>query len=53
MLLPGAHSVAYAYPDVTIVAGALDEAIDTQYRIRPGLGNFGEGLSDLSGYVIR
>lgn len=41
-LLPaGVATVAYAFPKVKIVAGALDQDVSNDYHIVPGFGNFG------------
>jgi hypothetical protein len=34
--------VAYAFPKITILTGALDDDVSHDFHIRPGFGNFGE-----------
>ena len=34
----GIHSVAYAYPKVTIITTAVDRTVNDQYHIIPGIG---------------
>ena len=34
----GVHTVAYAFPRVTIVTTAIDETLDQHFHIRPGFG---------------
>ncbi|KAL6071140.1 Uridine-cytidine kinase-like 1 [Balamuthia mandrillaris] len=38
----GLQSISYAFPKVQIVAGAMDEALNENYFIIPGIGNFGD-----------
>jgi len=38
----GVHSIAYAYPKVTIITAAVDPNISKDFKILPGLGNFGD-----------
>lgn len=38
----GFHAVAYAFPRVRIVTSAVDERLDENLHIVPGLGNFGD-----------
>ncbi|EDQ91906.1 uncharacterized protein MONBRDRAFT_17791 [Monosiga brevicollis MX1] len=38
----GVAQVAYAFPKVQIVVAAMDRVVDNQFRIHPGLGNFGD-----------
>lgn len=42
MALPGVHSVAYAFPGVKLVTTAVDNDIDNNFHILPGIGNFGD-----------
>jgi len=42
MAAPGVHAIAYAYPKVTIITAAIDPDISKDYKILPGLGNFGD-----------
>jgi len=42
MAAPGVHAIAYAYPKVKIITAAVDPEISPDYRIMPGLGNFGD-----------
>jgi len=39
---PGVQAIAYAFPNVKLIVGELDAAIDDDYHIIPGLGNFGD-----------
>ncbi|XP_065897739.1 uridine-cytidine kinase-like 1 [Dysidea avara] len=39
---PGVHSVAYAFPKVKVISTALDDKVNDQYHIIPGIGNFGD-----------
>lgn len=39
---PGVQAIAYAFPSVKLIVGELDDAIDDDYHIIPGLGNFGD-----------
>ncbi|XP_064394292.1 uridine-cytidine kinase-like 1 [Halichondria panicea] len=38
----GAHSVAYAFPRVNIVTSAIDEQVNENFYILPGVGNYGD-----------
>lgn len=38
---PGVSNVAYAFPKIKIVAGAVDHEVDANFHIIPGIGNFG------------
>ncbi|CAB4000529.1 uridine-cytidine kinase-like 1, partial [Paramuricea clavata] len=38
----GVHSVAYAFPNVRIVTGAVDAELNESFHILPGIGNFGD-----------
>jgi uridine kinase len=38
----GVHSVAYAYPEVKIITSAMDELVNDNYHIIPGVGNYGD-----------
>lgn len=38
----GAHSIAYAFPQVKIVTSALDPEINEKFYVLPGIGNFGD-----------
>ncbi|XP_032238285.1 uridine-cytidine kinase-like 1 [Nematostella vectensis] len=38
----GVHTIAYAYPKVNIVTTAVDNELNDQYHIIPGIGNFGD-----------
>jgi uracil phosphoribosyltransferase len=38
----GLSNVCYAYPKIKIIAGAIDERIDRDGKIHPGLGHFGD-----------
>ena len=38
----GVHAIAYAYPKVTIITAAVDPNISKDFKILPGLGNFGD-----------
>jgi uridine kinase len=40
--VPGIHSVAYAYPRVRIITTAVDETVNKEYHIIPGIGNYGD-----------
>ena len=40
----GVETVSQAHPDVPIVLGVLDEALDSRKYIVPGLGDFGDRL---------
>lgn len=42
MAAPGVHAIAYAYPKVKIITAAVDPTISKDYKILPGLGNFGD-----------
>lgn len=42
MAEPGVHSIAYAFPKVTLLTSAIDSQISDQFHILPGLGNFGD-----------
>ncbi|KAI0989633.1 hypothetical protein GJ496_008304 [Pomphorhynchus laevis] len=38
----GYQSVAYVYPDVTIITSSVDSELSENFHILPGLGNFGD-----------
>ena len=38
----GLHSVAYAYPRVRIVTSAVDNEVNDNFHIIPGVGNYGD-----------
>ena len=38
----GVHSVAYAFPRVNIVTSAIDEQVNENFYILPGVGNYGD-----------
>ena len=38
----GAHNVAYCFPQVKVITTAIDQRLDEQFHILPGLGNFGD-----------
>ena len=38
----GIHSVAYAYPKVKLVTTAVDNLLDDNFHMVPGMGNFGD-----------
>ena len=38
----GVHSVAYAFPRVQIVTSAMDQHVDDNFHIIPGVGNYGD-----------
>lgn len=42
MAISGVHSIAYAYPKVTIVTTEVDSEINDEFYIMPGVGNFGD-----------
>lgn len=37
----GVCNIAYAFPNIKIVAGAIDKEVDSEFHILPGIGNFG------------
>lgn len=39
---PGLEAVRARYPHITILCAAVDPALDTNFRIVPGLGDFGD-----------
>ncbi|KNC81344.1 uridine-cytidine kinase-like 1 [Sphaeroforma arctica JP610] len=39
---PGIHAVAYAFPKVKIITSEVDETVDENFFISPGIGNFGD-----------
>jgi len=38
----GVHTIAYAFPGVTIVTSAVDPEINEKFHVMPGIGNFGD-----------
>lgn len=38
----GAHSIAYAFPRVTMLTTGIDPKINELGYLQPGLGNFGD-----------
>lgn len=42
MATSGVHSIAYAYPKVTIVTTEVDPEVNEEFYIIPGVGNFGD-----------
>ncbi|XP_043925287.1 uridine-cytidine kinase-like 1 [Protopterus annectens] len=38
----GVHSIAYAFPRVRIITTAVDEKVNGEFHIIPGIGNFGD-----------
>jgi hypothetical protein len=44
----GVHSVAYAFPNVRIVTGAVDAELNESFHILPGIGKF---ISQLQSYT--
>jgi len=38
----GVHTIAYAFPKVTIVTTAVDPEINEKFHVLPGIGNFGD-----------
>lgn len=38
----GVHSVAYAFPEVSIITTAVDPEINERFYVLPGIGNFGD-----------
>lgn len=38
----GVHTIAYAYPKVSIVTAAVDPEVNNRFHIIPGIGNFGD-----------
>jgi uridine kinase len=40
--LPGIQCIAYAFPHVRLVTTALDPAVNEDFHIIPGIGNFGD-----------
>jgi len=38
----GVHTIAYAFPQVTIVTTAVDPEINEKFHVLPGIGNFGD-----------
>lgn len=38
----GIHTIAYAFPSVKIVTTSVDDTVNEQYFILPGVGNFGD-----------
>jgi len=38
----GVHTIAYAFPRVTIVTTAVDPGINDRFHVQPGIGNFGD-----------
>jgi uridine kinase len=42
MARTGVHSIAYAFPKVSICTTAVDESINERFWIVPGVGNFGD-----------
>ncbi len=38
----GVHTIAYAFPKVSIVTTAVDKEINDKFHILPGFGNFGD-----------
>jgi len=42
MAAQGVHAIAYAYPKVKIISAAVDPAVSNDFKILPGLGNFGD-----------
>ena len=39
---PGVRAVAYAFPRVKIITSAVDQQVNEQFHIIPGLGNYGD-----------
>uniref|UniRef100_A0AC35TZI9 Uridine kinase n=1 Tax=Rhabditophanes sp. KR3021 TaxID=114890 RepID=A0AC35TZI9_9BILA len=39
---PGAHAIAYAFPKVKLITGAVDKTINDLCHVIPGIGNFGD-----------
>lgn len=39
---PGVRAVAYAFPQVKIITSAVDQLVNEQFHIIPGLGNYGD-----------
>uniref|UniRef100_A0A8C4QAH6 Uridine-cytidine kinase n=1 Tax=Eptatretus burgeri TaxID=7764 RepID=A0A8C4QAH6_EPTBU len=46
----GIHSLAYAFPKVKIITTALDKAVNDQFHIIPGIGNFGDRYFGTDGH---
>eukprot|EP01136_Pigoraptor_vietnamica_P036722 Opistho-1_new@103689 len=38
----GIHTLAYAFPKVKIIVSHVDDSVNEQYHIMPGIGNFGD-----------
>lgn len=38
----GIHTIAYAFPSVKIITTSIDDCVNEQYFILPGIGNFGD-----------
>ncbi len=38
----GVHSVAYAFPKVQLLTTAVDAGLSDDFRVLPGVGNFGD-----------
>ena len=50
----GIHSVAYAFPDVKLITSAMDELVNEDYHIIPGVGNYGDRYfgTEAEGYIL-
>ena len=49
----GVHSVAYAFPEVKLITSAMDEEVNEDYHIIPGVGNYGDRYfgTEAEGYI--
>ncbi len=50
----GIHSVAYAFPEVKLITSAMDELVNEDYHIIPGVGNYGDRYfgTEAEGYIL-
>jgi uridine kinase len=42
LFFPGVQTIAYAFPKVKIVTTAVDDKVNDQFYVVPGIGNFGD-----------